>query len=228
MNAEAILAAKVIEWLRGQHWDVWQEVSVPWAGQYPTCDIMARTDKTIWVVECKMSRSLALLDQVIWWSSFVDFVSVAVPPVKVRPGCRPKESRTWNHIIREYGIGELVVDKFSVSSETAPNRHRNRGRPAMGVMHDTLNRMPQNYGTAGAKETSRWSPFAVTRDNLTRIVNDQPGISFRDALAKLKHHYSSDATARSSIRKWIGVGSIKLNIRRDGRRLLLFPMDASL
>ena len=227
MNAEAILASKVVAWLRDQHWDVWQEVSVPWAGQYPTCDIMARNDNAIWVVECKMSRSLALLDQAIWWSSFVDFVSVAVPAVQVRPGCHLKESRAWNHIIRDYGIGKLVVDNFSVSNETAPNRHRNKGRPSMNVMHEVLDQMPQNYGTAGAKETPRWSPFAVTRDKLMQIVTAEPGISFRDALAKLDHHYASDATARSSIRKWIGVGSIKLNLRRDGRRLLLFPMDAN-
>lgn len=225
MNVEAILASRVVDWLRGQHWDVWQEVSAPWAGQYPVADIMARNGKTIWAVECKMSRSLALLDQAIWWSAFVDFVSVAVPVIKLRPGCHPRATPAWNHIIHDYGIGELVVDKHgNVSSEIAPNKHRNKGRPSLEQFHTLLDAMPQNYGTAGAKETPRWSPFAETRDRLMRIVAEKPGISFRDALADLQHHYSSDATARSSLLKWIRVGSIKLRIQYEGRRILLYPI----
>jgi hypothetical protein len=225
-NSEETLAAAVVEWLRSQHWDVWQEVSVPFAGQYPTVDIMARNGKALWAVECKMSRSLSVLDQSIWWSSFVNFVSVAVPPVTRRPGCNPKESRAWSHVMGYYGFGEFVVGSLGVDETQHPHLHRNKWRPSLQAIHEMLDSMPQNYGKAGAKETPRWSPFANTRDGLMKIVADQPGISFTEALTKLEHHYASDATARSSIRKWIGVGSIKVDIRRDGRKLLLFPQPA--
>lgn len=220
--SEQQLAAVVVDWLRGQHWDVWQEVKPGWQGQHPVADIMARNGKVIWVVECKLSRSLALLDQVIWWGNLVGFVSIAVPVLKVRPGCHPKESRAWNHVLGYYGIGQLTVDGDDVD-HAAPSMHRHKGPLFDRHFHQLLDVMPQNYGTAGAQRTNRWSPFAQTRDRLVKLVGERPGITFKEALADLEHHYRSDATARSSLIKWIGEGSIPLRLVRDGRRLRLYP-----
>ena len=222
---EQRLAAVVVDWLRGQHWDVWQEVKTMWAGHNEAADIMARKGRIIWVVECKLSRSLAVLDQAIWWHSFADFVSVAVPPPRIRPGCRPKHSKAWSHVLRYYGIGELVVDK-TVELDTPPSLTRSvkkRWMPSGKHFHDVLDSMPQNYGTAGAKDTPRFSPFAQTRDALVGIVTKQPGILFGEVMAELQHHYSSDATARSCLLKWIREGSIPVRIEYEGRRLRLHP-----
>ena len=64
--------------------------------------------------------------------------------------------------------------------------------------------------------------------DLVEAVGQRPGISLRDALAGMRHHYSSSAVARSTIARQIQDGTIKgIRVERDGRALLLYPATES-
>lgn len=56
------------------------------------------------------------------------------------------------------------------------------------------------------------------------VVNREPGIALREALAQVHHHYRTDSTARACLAKWILGGSVPgVRLERDGKRLVLHP-----
>ena len=73
---ETILAELVVNWLESQKWDVYQEVQIETYGKI--ADIVAVLGNLVWIIECKKSLSLSVMEQAYRWRRYANFTSVAV------------------------------------------------------------------------------------------------------------------------------------------------------
>ena len=107
MGKEADLAKVVVSWLNEQHWDVYQEVQIHGFGG--VADIVAVQGPLVWVIECKTSLSLTVMEQASVWR--VHFRSVAVPT-----GVR-HHSRTAAYRVARlfFKVGVLCVSSHNVT-----------------------------------------------------------------------------------------------------------------
>lgn len=218
---ETELAAKVVDWLREQHWEVYQEVQPRHSGR--TADIVAVNGHLLWVIEAKNSLSLALLDQAFRWKGYANYVSIATP----RPKRHTKGEDAARLFVRHFGIGRLSIRRRSgdnVDQVVAPQLCRNR----LDTLMDCLTEQHKTYAQAGNAEGRRWTPFRNTCMELQRVVQGQPGIHLKAAMDKINHHYNSDSTARASISRYLQMNTnIVKGVRceREGRYLRLYPQE---
>jgi hypothetical protein len=218
--SEQNLSSPVVAWLREQNWDVFQEVGC--GGK--VADIVVTQGPLLGVVEVKTTLGLSVLEQCYHWRRYANLVWAATPWHK---------TRNWfaGRVAADYGIGLISVREwtlreeraFSVDENTKPDLRRrvdSRLRDSLRPEHAS-----GDYADAGAiGAAGRYTPFAATCSELRRIVAARPGVMLRDAVAEMRHHYHSAATARSSLAHWIRSGSVKgVELRLENRRLALYP-----
>lgn len=195
-RTEAEIAAAIVTWLRSQKWEVYQEVQPP-RGVGGRCDIVATQGPIVWAIETKTSLSLALIGQALEWRPFANYVSVGVPYMR--------RSRTSDRILKDYGIGLLIIGKYEVNEITTPVLHRK----ISPLLKNALCEEQKTYAEAGNSRSHFYSPFKKTRDALIQLVERKPGIRLKVAIGEISHHYASSTTAVSSLRIWINNGLIK-------------------
>ncbi len=208
---EEALAARVVAWLEAQHWEVYQEVQRETYGA--VADIVGAVGPLRWVVECKTTLSLALLEQAMLWMGRAHFVSVAFPATSSAPRGRAAARRFCD----QNGIGMMAVGR-SVRVYTRPAMCRRK-------VEWCLVEAQKTYAPAGTASGLHWTPFAETRRQLIDLVAQCPGICLNEAMAKVRHHYASEATARATISHYLRKrpGALKgIECRREGRRLTLY------
>lgn len=217
-KSEVDLAKPVIEYLQNLKWEVYQEVQLYYGS--PIADIVAVQHKIIWVVECKKTLSLNLLDQANVWRHYAHYVSVAVPYTRRRRPQIVEEVLKWK------GIGLLEVGpewgNHEVNENIGPRLNR---KGLFNYIFNALDEGHKTFAEAGNPDGKRWSPFQQTVMNLKRVVAKHPGITMKELMDNndMKHHYSSSATARSSILKWIQSGIIKgIKLEREGKAYKLY------
>lgn len=210
---EADLAAVVVRWLEERGFDVYQEVELERQGI--RADIVARRGPELTIVETKTSASLALLGQVMERRRFAHRV-YAASPVKRGP---------FVDACKEMGIGVLAVhvggpgmytpykgsmaiplDPPSVT-EIEPSRRWN-ARPLK--LASRLRPEHKTACPAGSPTGGHWSRWRDTCAQLAAVVAREPGLSLREALSpdRMRHHYASLASARSSLMTDIRAGAI--------------------
>lgn len=215
---EEALAAAVVDWLKAQHWEVYQEVAHPGG----VADIVATQGPLCWVIECKVSLGLNVLAQADRWTPYAHLVSIAV----TKPKTPRRSGALVYRILRDYGIGRLVCvsgydGSIVVEQDQAPPLHRINNSHSI---RESLTEEQKDFAPAGKAGGSHWSPFQRTVRYLQEIVSKTPGISFKEMVAQLDHHYANDASAKSSLRHWISTDSIKgVRMEREGRHLKLYP-----
>jgi hypothetical protein len=215
---EVEIGQVVVAWLRGQGWDVYQEVSAGYGE--PTADIVAVQGAATWVIETKRNFGLVVLAQAWWWSNYATFVSVATKPTRRTRAM----SGFVAHLLRCSGIGSLVVGAYGVQREAGPRRNR-------PLLADQLRRMlvPQQMvvGEAGSCGGGYWTPYQETCRELFDVVKQDPGIRFREAMQRITHHYRTDATARSCLLRWVQankVSGVRASID-EARHITLWPSE---
>ena len=214
-QSEEQLAAAVVAWLQDLKWTVYQEVQV--ARGDPIADIVAVQGRLVWIVECKTTLSLGLMAQAANWRIYGHYVSVAVPPVPRNRGRVFAEN-----ILRDHGIG--LIEAYDECSERIPPR-LNR-KPWVKRFRESLNDRHLTYAPAGNAEGRRWTPFQETCDQIRCEVRNTPGITLKELMGRITHHYSTSATARSCIAKWAQAGVIRgVRCERDGRIIRLYPQE---
>lgn len=190
---ETELAEKVVDWLKCQYWEVYQEVQLHPLG--PIADIVAVSGKLLWIIECKMGFSLVLLDQIIRWRGYGNFLSVAVPS-------KHCGKRYANLFLKNFGIGLLNVSKYDIYEFLHPCLVRRRS----DKMINSLNESHKTFAKAGNSDGKHWTPFQQTCLELQRFVIANPSVYLKDAMGKIKHHYSSNISARTSIGRYLSSG----------------------
>lgn len=210
---ESDLGPPTVAWLHGQGFtDVYQEVDA-WAGR---ADLVGVAGKLIAVVELKVALSWELLSQARRWRGVAHQVWVAVPHSKMSSGRQMAE-----RVFEDYGIG-VISGGYE------------RSRPAFNRRADThhvtkwLREEHKTFAAAGSCGGRHWTEFKSTCERLREHVAAHPGATMRECVAEVKHHYASDAGARSRLVSLIRRGVVAgIRVERDGRALRLYPAEAA-
>lgn len=212
---EVELAEWTVNWLANQHWEIYQEVQVFSGG--PIADIIAKQNQLIWIVECKLSLSLAVIEQAFRWKRMAHFVSISsLYSQKHRKG-----RNIAKRFLKQAGIG-LVEFGNATYSIVAISPQLNRKAQ---VRHIHLTEKHKTWAKAGNSDGNRWTPFQETCRKVKQIVEENPGIGIKTIIDLLdRHHYASDSTARSCLLHWAGLGKIKgVEIQREGNNYNFYP-----
>jgi len=213
---EVELAKDVIAYLVQDGWEVYQEVKV----NGPVADIVAKRGSVIWVIETKTAFGLDVIEQAVRWVGHAHMVSVAVPWTK--------DSNFKEMICKKFGVGVLFrktrnlgYDELAVDEMVHPEFNRKIYNKWNSILKDEH----KTYCEAGATAShKRFTPFQDTRLQLVKVVTKNPGISMSDALKKIKHHYSSDSSAKSCLVGYIFKNVItEIRMEREGKEIHLFP-----
>lgn len=208
-NSEIEVAEIIIPYLKEMGWEVYQEVEIHHHGGI--ADIVATQGNLVWVLECKRTLSLSLMAQAEGWKKLAHYVSIVVPMKK-----RWTSQRLLERILDYLGIGCYMVSKPDIISEFAPvklNRKANSDR-----IRKNLTELHKTWAKAGNARGSRYTPFQHTKDNLIHEVKKHPGITIKELILSIDHHYNSEASAKGSILQWIHKGVIKeLELKHEGR-----------
>ena len=204
---ETELAEAVIAWLEEQHWDVYQEVQVYSLGSI--ADIVAVRGPIVYVIECKTSLTLTVLDQARRWRSHLR--SVAVPKRKQKRYRSHDRDSAYDIASRFYEIGVLEVSKhtsFDESVETwdvdevvRPKLKRDFHLSSQRI-RETLLPGHKTHKKAGSPSVGgHWTPYKSTINLVKRFIKNNPGCTFREIGDDLgKMHYSSIASAIGNLR----------------------------
>lgn len=217
---ETDVAAVLVSYLERNGADVYQEVTV----RGGVADIVARVGVELWIVEVKTSLSLALVIQAMERRRQAHRVYIAAPP--------SRSLREVGMICHEVGIGLFSVRTIEswhgqqLVSVEVEGRRWNRRPVDLASRLSPEHKTHAKAGAVGA--AGRWTPFRNTCEQVARIVERNPGATIREVIEKTKHHYSTDAVARSSLAKWVQEGAIERVVAKqvDGK-IRLYPVEAA-
>jgi len=193
---ETALAGCVVSWLRGQGYDVYQEVQ---AGRdQAIADVVVDVDGRGWIIEVKRTLGLALLAQADRWvrgaSAF--WVSVAVPAGKTKV-FTPSQGLA-RQICLEKGIGLILVGGPSDVWEKIPARlHR-------GARHDLLKHcVPRHrdFCPAGSARGQYWTAYRRTMEHVKHFLARHGPSTAKQIVDHVATHYASASTARACLLK---------------------------
>jgi hypothetical protein len=208
---ETDLAKKVVEYLEDLQWDVYQEVQAHSYLGSACADIVAVNGPVAWVIECKVTAGLRVIEQALRWKGHANMVSIAVP------------NSSWmaQNVCLKYGIGVLhvrknLLDVYEVERPHLIRKTSKRLREKLRPEHKTI--------PAGSANGGQWTPFKETCRNVLRSVKHRPGISMKDLLKNTSTHYASPSSGRACLIRWLDAGVVPgVEIRRDGRNISLYP-----
>ena len=218
---EEDFAATIVAWLRDTHWEVYQEVEP--RRNDGVADIVAVRAPLVWIVETKLSPTWELLHQATMWAHWAHYVSVAVPSLGGTKGHRA----VFEWYCRDRGIGILKTGSYDgkehwVDEEVAPRLERKAVYADLVVA--ALTERHKDYARAGNAKGLRYTPFQATCEEVRKAVERKPGLTLKECIDGLEHHFHSTATARSAIAHWAKRGVVKgVRAERDGRFLRLYP-----
>jgi len=214
---EKEIAGYVVQWLKYQHWDVWQEIRFNRGSNIH--DIVAVRNNLLWVIEVKQALSLTVMAQA--YKSISHFKSIAVPKGNKRH--YNKGANFAERVCKAYGIGVILVDpkymkeyikhkrendtfhqygyweKMIVKQHLPPSLDRN-GHRFMKSNIDQLKQMPKNFCKAGTNGGGYWTPYKQTVNEVKHFLEKHPGATIREIVDGLKeHHYASDKSAYANL-----------------------------
>lgn len=211
--SETKLAKRIVDYLRLQGWEVFQEVLCP--NRRRVVDIYARKKHgagyRTWAIEVKTSLNLAVMEQAHYWTTFAHQVSIAVPPKK------NKRIKNFGYkICALLGLGVLELKPREVQEVRQPRQTSVAQFPTLVTAQKT--------STAGTNKRDHWTHFKQTIQNLNELVQKQPGITLDEAIDQIEHHYrhknSAKSSLRTALRKRIVTG---ITYRRYGNIYYLYP-----
>lgn len=208
-TTEQSLATRLQGWLTAQGWDCYPEVELRSGARV---DLVATRGPIVHAIEVKTTASLAVLEQAIAHRGQFHLVSVATPHTK---------SQGFGAVCLAFGIGWYRInDEGWISDE--PSNWRG-GQPARIEIaprldrsaHDAAKRLRARLSPShkrfapGNASCAYWTPYRATCEQILREVQREPrGVPLRELVRRIQHHYGSDATAVSCLRKWIQAGKV--------------------
>ena len=80
----------------------------------------------------------------------------------------------------------------------------------------------KHFAEAGTDKGGHWTPFKQTCLEVRAMVTSNPGISAKDLVNSIKHHYKTERSAMGSLAKWTREGVVPGVALRNGR---YYPKD---
>lgn len=208
---ESDVAGAAMEWLIELGFDCYPEVQLHSGGR--RADIVGVDDRIVWAVEVKIGATLKLIEQAVGWVRHAHRVSIA----------------TWRYpspmvqtICKSFGIGVLLCRKryatdgeqWSVEEVLAPRLNR---KAAGQYFRDALHEDMKRYKPGGTAMDGFSSPWKRTMAAAKAYIKENPGCGLKDLTNGIKHHYQSNSSAISSLRKWLDTDA-EVEIQTDGRK----------
>lgn len=205
------LADRVVRALNLHGWNVYPEVA-PWGAGEARCDIVAVRDPLIMAVEVKARLCSSVLWQARRWIGQVHCVVAAVGIT------RALRDPLFQDYARHHGIGVLPIpedpdekwlcpdgskkwrwwhDSCPFESGLVPRLFRIRGDGLRAHLHEH-----QKQYLAGT-QAGFSTPWSRTMDRAVDLVAKRPGITVREVVESIDHHYQRDATARACLLTWL-------------------------
>lgn len=222
--AETAIAGAVVDFLRALGWRVYQEVQSSRGGARP--DIVATwRDRLVWIVECKTALSWDLLAQAADWRGRAHRVSVAVPP---RHGHRTYGPRTpglgpartvEEEVLDALGLGGLEAGPTGVREIRAPRLQVPSRRELQHWWRTLRPEHEAGFAAAGTCGGGYFTPFRGTVRAIVAELRERPGLTTKELVAAVDHHYGADAAAAKNMVRWLGTTALEgsgLVARRDG------------
>lgn len=220
-TSEAELAAVVTAWLDQMGYETYAEVAEG-RGAGRRADIVAVRGPITMIVETKTTLSLSLLEQCARWLGAANYVIA----------CCPFTRNSWaaSDYARLRGFGLWLVSgvygedvsSARVDEVRAPRLWRHIHAPVRRLLRPEHRR----HAPSGSAGGGYYTPFRATCDRLRELVRRHPGVTLKDAMNQIEHHYVSIQSARSCLPGRIREGLVPgVVIKEDGRRLLLFPEE---
>lgn len=215
-TSETELARVVVQHLRDEGWQVWQEVD----GFF---DLIATKNNQLWGIETKLHFGTAVLAQAWRRGASLHWVSVAVPP-----GPKDELQRTFLlKVARDNGIGVLRVTpgykRWNVAERVAPKLKRARGADKLLARLGTI---PQDFVEAGTNRGGYWTTFKGTCERVVAFVGEHPGCTIKEVVEAVPTHYASKSSARANLALMCERGVVDVGAVRDGTVLRLYPAGA--
>jgi hypothetical protein len=194
--SEEVMARSVVTELQRQGFDVYEEVSTGYGGR--RADIVGVRGPAVMIVECKTSLSLKLLDQLVSWQGCANWIVGAYGGGRV--------GRAVTALCKGEGVGLWSVGHTDID-ERIPPRFTRR---SSGAIKSSL--FPEQRSAEYAKAGSQggyYTPFRSTCRALYDVAREHPGIPLRDAIRRIKHHYSTERSAVSALPALIRRGVVE-------------------
>lgn len=199
---EAEYGEILVKWLKSYNYKVWQEVVI---SNGFSCDLVYKDDSYN-TVELKKELNDKVINQAIRWTGSAKSW-IAIPYKK-----HTKAFRLKCDILRKIGIGLYEIDpldeyfpvKIQFGASLIP-----KGQP----IYDWSRYLSDEHADdvkAGSQRGERSSPFKRTCEMIERYKADHPLADLNECIKNVKHHYASDRSAKSSLTKYIKMGTIKL------------------
>lgn len=204
---ETELAQAVAAWLTEQHWDCYFEVQVYSLGRI--ADIVAVRGPVVYVIECKTSLSLKVLEQASLWRSHLR--SIAVPKCKRGPYRSGDRKGAYYLARRCLEIGVLEVSKrnlidgsefWDVVQMVIPKLKRDYHPMAQQIRRALLPEHKTHVAPGSPSVEGRWTPYKSSIRSVRRFIRDNPGCTFREIGEELgKMHYANVGSAIGNLRQ---------------------------
>lgn len=228
--SEADMATRMMDYLEGWGWDCYPEADLPYFGG--RADIAAVRRGVLWIIETKLSFTLALLDQALARRQGAHIVSIAVPRYKNRNAAWPiRQSSAAALFCRQNGIGVFSVDTgwrehADIYEDLRPRWTDRRlfsiVKQNMEYLHPDMKRY-----APGAVGKYGWStPWRRTMNKAQEFIAANPGCTIKELVESIDHHYSNNASARGSLLHWLEVKKV-CRMDRSGHAVKLFPLEAA-
>lgn len=197
-------------------WDCYPEVAVNRGGS--RADLVAHRKPLLWIIEAKLSFNEKVCEQAGAWLNWAHLVTVLVP--NARPSSILAEWCRWKGIGITTGSshelrGQRYVDFRNV---VEPQLHRAAHKGATYIvsrLHPDMKRY-----TPGTN-ASYSSPWSRTMDAAVALILKNPGVTVREIVAVVKHHYHSDKSARACLAQWLQRDR-RVRFEQQGRTLRFF------
>jgi len=240
--SEATLAAQVMEWLEGFGWDCYPEAKMTYGTG--RADIAAVRGPVLWVIECKKSFTLSVLDQAAKWLENCNQVSIAIPYYKRGGGYTRNEAGAINGynwpayqslaaklFCRQNGIGVIEVRDSEIREVEPPRFFRDRRNPGTGFDFPRQNRLSlhpdmKRYAPGTTSDRGYSTPWRRTMDDAVEFVAKHPGCTLADLVAGIPHHYASAAGARGNLLHWLEKKA-EVRLDRSVHPIRLYPLEAA-
>lgn len=217
--SEAELAKQIVEWLTREQWEVYQEVNVGMAGG--TCDIVAVRGAVTWAIECKLNVNIEVIGQADRWVHRASLASIATP-YKYMGGAADAVVRK---LLSKLGVGWLTAQPGNLDRNHEWVQPRFT-RPRNDI-REHLHEAQKTMCAAGGNRGGYYSPFKATCREVRLVVEGRPGLTMRELVSSITHHYASDASARGCLVRCIQDGIVDgVKAVKDGGKLLIYPTTA--
>ena len=206
---ESELAQYIIEHLENQGYTCYNEVSMKGRGGNVRADCyFVKYDEqenivdTI-AVETKLSLNLTVMRQADTWKTrkYANKVYVCVPTVG-RKGL--KSRRFAIKTCKALGIGVFQLDKSCTIKESVCSEHTD----TKNIQYPPLYEQQKN-SVDGNDNSEFYTSFKHTVNQIHKFMEDKDKYIWTDLIKKIDHHYKTDNSAKSSLKKMINRNIVK-------------------